>query len=140
MPDIGATIRTLTLADSTVQGLVNTRMFSDVPPEQVAMPAIVYTVIDTVPNEHLGGIVNASRARIQIDCAADTRLQANQLGDAVRLALEKKHRGDQSGQFIHEISLVSGEQYSFLRPEVGSDERRFITTLDFFVTYRTTTS
>jgi len=140
MPDIGATIRTLTLADSTVQGLVNTRMFSDVPPEQVAMPAIVYTVIDTVPNEHLVGIVNASRARIQIDCAADTRLQANQLGDAVRLALEKKHRGVQSGQFIHEISLVSGEQYSFLRPEVGSDERRFITTLDFFVTYRTTTS
>jgi len=67
-------------------------------------------------------------------------LQANELGDAVRLALEKKHRGDQGGQFVHEISLASGEQYSFLRPEVGSDERRFITTLDFFVTYRTTTS
>jgi hypothetical protein len=115
-------------------------MFSDVPPEQVAMPAIVYTVIDTTPNEHLSGIVNASRARVQIDCAADTRLQANQLGDAVRLALEKKHRGNQGGQFINEISMVGGEQYSFLRPEVGSDERRFITTLDFFVTYRTTTS
>lgn len=140
MPDIGATIRTLTLADSSVAALVNTRMFSDVPPEQVAMPVIVYTVIDTLPNEHLAGIVNASRARIQIDCLADTRLQANQLADAVRLALEKKHRGDQNGQFIHEISLASGEQYAFLRPEVGSDERRFITTLDFFVTYRTTTS
>lgn len=140
MPDIGATIRTLTLADSSVSALVNTRMFSDVPPEQVAMPVIVYTIIDTMPNEHLAGIVSASRARIQIDCLADTRLQANELGDAVRLALEKKHRGDQGDQFVHEISLASGEQYSFLRPEVGSDERRFITTLDFFVTYRTTTS
>lgn len=141
MPDIGATIRTVTLENATVSSLIGTRMHADVPPQGVLMPAIVYTVVDTIPYEHLSGIADVSRARIQIDCAANTRSEANALADAVRLALEKQQRGEASdGQFINEINLVTGESYSTIAPEAGSDKRRYVTQLDFFVHYRTTTS
>lgn len=141
MPDIGSTIRTILLADVTVSGLVATRIHSDFPPQGIAMPAIVYSIVDTTAYEHLAGIADVARARIDIQCAADTRTQANSLGDAVRLALEKKVRGEQSdGQFINEINLVTGETTFVVPPETGSDKRRFITQLDFFVHYRTTTS
>lgn len=115
-------------------------MFSDALPQGAGMPAISYFVVDTLPQEHLGGIADVSRARIQIDCFAETRASANDLGNKVRLALEKKHRGDNSGQFINEINLATGERHVFDRPEAGSDKRRYITTQDFYVHYRTTTS
>lgn len=115
-------------------------MHADALPQNVTMPAITYRVIDTVPNEHLGGIADVSKARIQIDCFAKTRGAANALADAVRIALELKHRGDNSGQFINDISLVSGEVHMIDRPELGADERRYITSQDFFVSYRTTTA
>lgn len=139
MPDIGGTIRTKTLATSSVSDLVSTRMYSDVLPQSVTMPAITYTVIDTTPNEHLTGIADVSRARIQIDCFATSRAGANALGDAVRLALEK-YRGTVGTQFINEINLATGERYDIDRSETGSDQRRYISSQDFFVSYRTTTS
>lgn len=140
MPDISATIRALTIADAAVAALVGTRMHSDFLPQKATLPAIVYQVIDTLPHEHLAGIADVSRARIQIDAYADSRTEANDLGNKIRLALEKKHRGDNSGQFINEINLATGEVHSIDRPSAGSDERRFITTHDFYVHYRTTTS
>jgi hypothetical protein len=139
LPDIGATIRTLTLADGTVSGLVSTRMHSDVLPQRASLPAITYSVVDTLPNEHLAGIAALSRARIQIDCYAATRAAANSLADAVRLALAT-HRGTTSGQRISSITMPSGEAYSFDPVEAGSDQRRFVTSMDFYVFYQTTTS
>ena len=139
MPDIGATIRTHTLADATVSGLVSTRMYSDVLPQSVTLPAITYNLPDTIPNEHLAGIVDMSRARIQIDCYATTRTVANSLADAVRLQLET-YRGTVGSQFINNITMPTGESYRFDVPEAGTDRRRYITSQDFFVFYRTTTS
>ena len=140
MPDIAATFRSLLVANINVSNLVGTRVYSDQLVQGASMPAITYFVVDTLPNEHLTGIADVSRARIQVDCYADTRGGANDLADKVRLAMEKQHRGDNSGQFINEISLATGEVHSVDRPEAGSDKRRYITAQDFFVHYRTTTS
>ena len=139
MPDIGGTIRTHVLADAGISATIGTRMYSDFLPQGSALPAITYQVVDTLPNETLSGIADVSRARLQIDSYATTRASANLLADAVRLVLEK-YRGVVSGQFINEINLATGEVYAIDRPASGSDERRFITTLDFYVFYRTTTS
>ena len=140
MPDIAGAIRTLTIADADVAALVSSRMYSDALPQNATLPAVTYFVVDTQPNEHLAGIADVSRARIQIDCFAATRTAANDLANKVRLALEKKHRGDNNGQFINEINLTTGERHLVDRPESGSDKRRYITSQDFFVFYRTTTS
>lgn len=140
MADISATIRTLSIADSDVSALVGTRMYSDVLPQKCTMPAIAYQVISTVANEELVNVTALTRARIQIDCFAKTRGEANQLAEKVRIALHKKHRGNNSGQWIDEISLAGGEEHEFVQPEAGTDQRRFITSQDFFVFYQTTTS
>lgn len=140
MPDISGTIRTITLANEGVSSVVGSRMHSDVLPEKIAMPAIRYLVVDTLPNECLGGIAPISRARLQLDCYAKSRSASVSLANAVRLALEKKHRGDNTGEFIHEISLQEGGRHMFDLPPNGSDQRRYITILEFFVFYTTTTA
>jgi len=138
--DISGTIRTRTLADATVAGLVSTRMYSDALPQVVTMPAISYFVVDTIPQETLTAIASVSSARIQIDCFADTRSAANALADAVRLALEMQNHVTTGSQYILGISLDMGEKHTFDRPEEGSDKRRYVTTQDFIVRYRQTTS
>lgn len=140
MPDISATVRTITLADATVSGLVGTRMYSDTLPQNATLPAITYFVVDTVPSETLTAIANVSKARIQIDCYAATRTDANSLGDAVRLALELYNHTVSGSQYVLAIHMVGGESHTIERSESGSDQRRFVTTQDFHVSYRQTTS
>lgn len=138
MPDITASIRTLTLADATVSGLVATRMYSDVLPQSATMPAITYSMITETPYEHLAGIVSVSQATIQVDCFGATRSSANALADAVRLQLEK-YRGVVGTQQILEINHTSARD-GYDRAESGTDQLRFIRSLDFDIHYRTTTS
>ena len=140
MANIGLTIRTLTIANAGVSALAGSRMYPDALVQNAVLPAIVYQVIDTVATEHLGGIVALATSRIQIDSFATTRAGSVALGEAVRLALQTKHRGDNGGQYIHEISLAAGESYGIDRVSAGSDQRRYIVTTDFLVTYRVATS
>jgi len=136
--DITGSIRTLLLANTSVSALVSTRAYSDVLPQNAAMPALTYSLIVESPNEHLGGIVDLSRATIQVDCFGITRSSANALADAVRIAIEM-YRGTVGTQFINEINYT-GARDGYDRSEAGTDQRRFIRSLDFDVNYRTTTS
>lgn len=140
MTDISGSIRTLTLADASVSSTVGTRMYSDYLRQSATLPAITYFVVDTVTNQHLTGIANASQARIQIDCYAASRSAANSLADDVRRALQGQNHTLAGTQYILDISLPSGEHHGIVPPEEGSDTRQFITSQDFLVTYRTTTS
>lgn len=140
MPDISSTIRTIALADANVSALVGTRMYSDALPQAATLPAVRYQVIDTLPTECLVAIAPVARARLQVDCYATTRSASVSLADTMRIALEKKYQGNNSGQYIHEISLQEGERHAVDRPESGTDQRWYITILEFFVFYTTTTS
>ena len=140
MPDISATIRTMLTSEATVSAVVSTRVRSDILKENETLPAITYFVVDTVPNETLTAIADVSMARIQIDCFAATRSAANSLADGVRLALQKQGRQVVGSQHITDITLPSGERHSVDRAESGSDIRRFVTSQDFNVWYKTTTS
>ena len=140
MPDISATIRTKTLADASISSSVGTRMYSDVLPQNVSLPAITYQVIDTLAHQHLSGIADVAQARIQIDCYAATRSAANALADDVRLALQGQNHTATGSQCILDILMPSGEVHSIDEAESGSDIRRYVTTQDFQVSYRTTTS
>ena len=139
--DISATIRALLVADAGVSA-VTTNVYSDALPQRVTLPAITYFVVSTDP-EHTTGATNIeaiTRARIQVDALADSRSAANSLGHLIRLALDTQGRGDNDGTFVNDILLAEGEKHMFDRPESGSDRRRYVTSQDFFVWYRTTTS
>lgn len=136
MADIGATIRGILVADSDVSAVVSTRIHSDILPQNPTLPAITYHVVITTGGETLSGVQPLFKARIQVNCHAVTRGAANSLAEKVRLALHMQNRGDNSGQFIHDIALASGEAYLISRLEAGSDQRQFVTFQDFYVTYR----
>lgn len=124
--------------DEEVAAFVASRVYSDILPQNAKMPAITYWLIAEQPYEHLSGIVDISKSTVQVDCFGATRESANLLADAVRLTLEK-FRGTVDEQFINEINYVSARD-GFDRPEAGTDERRFIRSMDFDIHYRTTTS
>lgn len=140
MPDIGQTIRDRLVSDPTISGKAGSRVSADALPQSQALPAITYRVIDTVAGEILApGINDVSRARLQVECYASTRGEATELADDVRLSLQS-FKGLIGTQQINGITMATGEQYFDDPVEAGSDSRRYITTQDFFVHYRTTTA
>jgi len=140
MADIGASIRTIILADATIAGEVGTRVHSDLIPQGSTLPAISYRVIDTVPTEHLTGVADIFNARIEIDCHARTRGAANTLANLVRVELQQAIRGTFGGVYIYRIGLQTGEQYMTEPIAEGSDQQRYVTSQDFSVFYRPTNS
>ena len=114
---------------------ITPRVHVNVLPQSVTLPAITYYRISGVSFE---GLVNNSRmaqARFQIDCFADTVAQSDQLGEAVRLVLQK-FQGDVSGQWIQEISLADGPSDEMDPVSAGSNARRYYQSQDFFVFYQ----
>lgn len=140
MADIGASIRSLILADATIAAQVGTRVHSDQIPQGATLPAISYRVVDTVPQEHLTGVADIFNARIEIDCQAQTRGTANTLANLVRAELQQAIRGTFSSVYIYRIGLQTGEQYLTEPIAEGSDQQRYITSQDFSVFYRPTNS
>ena len=138
MADIGLTIQTILAADAGVTALT-TRIHSDFLPQPVSTrTALTVRVIDTLHTHTLIRDSGVARARIQIDSFAQTRTDANALAEAVRLALQSKHSGDNAGVFINEITLAAGDQQIIEPPETAGDQRRFVVSQDYFVFYRVT--
>ena len=74
-------------ANAGVAALVSTRVYPDLIPEKVAIPYIGFERTGSAPATTLEGSVLAERVDIVIACWSATRIQANQIADAVRAAL-----------------------------------------------------
>lgn len=81
-------LRTRLLADSTVSGLVGTRIFPLVIPQGQALPAIAYQRISGVREHTHAGASGLAHPRIQYACVAETFTQARAVADAVRQRLD----------------------------------------------------
>lgn len=140
MADIGADIATYIKADAGISALVGSRVFSDYLPQGKSMPAIVYTVISATPAQTLSSTPSSfSSDRIQVDCYATSRSGANTLAESVRIRMQNTI-GDVGDSTVSAIALENGPYFGFDPAEAGTDQRRFITSLDFFVHHQTATS
>lgn len=74
-------------ADSTIAGLVGTRIYPLVLPEACQYPAITYQLISAVEIYTNDGPLGEVRARIQIDTWAKRYSQAKTVDQAVRASL-----------------------------------------------------
>jgi hypothetical protein len=95
-------LRTFLLADSTVDGLVDTRMYPDALPQAPVMPAIVYTEISAARVPTMDGPDGLPAIRVQIDAWAATALGAQALADAIRQRLDG-HSGAMSSTTVRGI-------------------------------------
>lgn len=81
---IGSSLFSVLSADAGVTALADTRIYPVVMPQGGKLPALVYTVVDDVPENSLAGWTSGlSNARVQIDCYAKGYIAAQTLADAV---------------------------------------------------------
>ena len=132
---IEQSIRKILADDSTVAGLVSSRIYPQVIPQGASMPAITYQQVSCNREFNHDGPADFADFRFQINCWSNTYTQSRSLADAVRAALNgasgKKATGTNSDQHHFFIVILQGEVDLFdYLPDV-KDSRRFAKALDF---------
>ena len=90
------------LSDSTIAALVGTRRALGQLPQNTAYPALVYNVIDGIPQPNVAYKNGAQRAfvRFQINPLAQTVAEIKAIHAAVRNVLDFKHQQTVAGKLI----------------------------------------
>lgn len=81
-------LRTRLLADPTIAGLVGTRIYWKIRPQNSALPAIVLGTVYGARVQSHDGPIDTQGNRIQIDCLATTKAAAINLRNAVIAEIE----------------------------------------------------
>jgi len=82
-------LRTKLLADSTISGLIGTRVYPIVAPQNPIYPFIVYQRISGERYYHLTAAAGRAHPRIRFDVYSNTYLGMKAVADAVRQDLSK---------------------------------------------------
>jgi len=79
---------TILAADVGVTALVGTRIYPDLIPQGKAPPYIGYERVATDPIATIHGTILGTDAGMVVACWAETRIQAEQIADAVAAAMQ----------------------------------------------------
>jgi len=93
---VGAAIRDVLLASAEVQALVGARIYPNKLPQGVTLPAVVFSVVDDVPQNAITG-ATADRlveTRLQVDCYSTSYVEAHTLAAAIDLVVTSLDRVD----------------------------------------------
>lgn len=123
MSNLGEVVRDILLADSTVLGLVSTRIYPLELPLKSSLPALTYSF----PSDPFSTVMRS--ARCQINCWADTFSNRETLKKAVETAL-KFYTGSKRGIDI-EITWPVGS-YDHYKDDTSGF---FYTPIDFKINY-----
>lgn len=123
MSDIGTAVRAYLIAQSGVSNLAGTRVFPDVLPQNVKFPAIACEEFSSTHEHQLSGASGVYHPRVRIDCYAETRIAATNLGNAVRAEMQG-YRGDMGTEFVHS-SLLDGQIKDVIAPKDASQKWRY---------------
>lgn len=89
MADIEAAVYSILTADSTLAALVGTRVYPNVVPQDVALPAVAYQRISTSRvYSHSPGVSQLARPRFQFTSVANSYSDVKAVANAVRGALD----------------------------------------------------
>ena len=105
---IESALRTFLLDDATVAGLVGTRIYPQILPQNPTYPALSFQRVSAVRLRALDGVVGVAQARFQIDCWALTYAQCRALASAVRVRLDG-YRGDMDGIHVGATTLENDQ-------------------------------
>lgn len=134
MADVGNGLRTFLLTRPPVESAVGLRISPEPIEQGTRLPAISYFVIDSESGEDLQGAVGVAHTRIQIDVYAAKRIQANQIADEIRKAIQG-FRGRMGGVFVHGVSAGSAARDSTDAPTDGSDVHRYLRSRDYVISH-----
>lgn len=137
--DIGAELRGHLIGITAISDLVGSRVYPDALPQDSALPAIVYhQILEDFETFVSGDLAQLSRAVLQIEAHADTRLVANSLARLIRDPAVGiiGYRGAWGDATIDTVEIWSGGvRYDTTPPAPGTDSRIYIAATDLKITY-----
>lgn len=104
----GEQVRVKLVADAAVTAIVSTRIYPSFMPQQTRPPALVLTVVDSLPQLSLVSVDETAltNARVQVDCYHRDYSMAHQLAEAVADCLD-----DMSDTDFQAVKLISRDLY-----------------------------
>lgn len=121
MSNVADGYRTYLLTKSTVTDVLGTTsgIFHDNAPQGVTYPIVVLHKIDDVPVQALDGPIDKARALVQVDCRANTRAAADNLGEQIRLVTD--NYSGTMGTHTVTSAVVIDKRATALAPKDGSE-------------------
>lgn len=98
-------LRALLLADAGVAALVGTRVTADRIAQESVRPFVVFARTSSFPVVSVDGAHLRTQASLEVQCWADTRLQADALADAVTTAV----RGEISQRVVERSAAYDAD-------------------------------
>jgi len=135
MTDLNAAIYDYLAATTAVTNLVGTRIRPDLLDDRDQLPALVFW---RVSGRHLdtiqGTFGRLVEARVTIGAYAAKRSKANEVAEAVRLAIIQM-RGTRSGVSVRNVSCDTGQSHYVNLPTDGTEVARYVASQDFLITF-----
>jgi len=123
----------LLTGEATISAMVGSRVYITKAPQKAALPHIVITQMGSDELPALDATPGLRFVDFDIDCRADRSVEAETLGNAVRVFLDD-YTGTAGSQTIGAV-IMNDESTDYEPPTDGSDRGVHITLLDITVQY-----
>ena len=127
---------TLLTGEATISAIVSSRVYVGKAPQKATLPYLVLTQLGSEENTSIDGASGQLRfLTFDIDCKAKTSVQAESLGNAVRVFLDD-YSGT-AGSYTIGAVILNSESDDYEPPTDGSDIGVHVVTLDVEIQYST---
>jgi hypothetical protein len=121
-------------AEATITAICSTRVYVGKAPQAATFPHVIVTQMSSEENASLDGASGQLRfLNFDIDCKAKTSVQAEALGNAVRVYLDD-YSGT-AGSYTIGAVILNDESDDYEPPQDGSDAGVHVVTLDVDIHY-----
>lgn len=138
MTDIAVAVRGYLLDQTDLTDIIGTRMYTDSLPQGATLPAVEMDKLFTTHEFQLSDFAGLAHCRLQFRCYGLTRLVANSIAEAIRASGIVTQKGTTNGVDIRGCRVEEGMTYKVDVPRDGSDERRYVATIDLMIDYTET--
>lgn len=135
MANICLSLRTHLVAQTSITDLISNRMVFDVLAQKMALPAVTLRRVSTTHGHKIDGLSGDCVSRVTFQAFASTRTASSAIADAIRDELNGL-RGTYTNIDILDVVFDSGPEDYTEAPQDGSASHRYITEVDFLVSYR----
>ena len=133
-----AGVRGYLLSKTAITNVVGQRIYTDIMPQNATLPAIAFRKIPTRHEHTLSGCAGIAHCRLQFDCYAATRLQANDIAESIRTTGIVEIKGVTFGCDIRGARVEQGQRNEIEYSKEDSDDHRYVPSLDLEVSYSET--
>lgn len=110
------------------------RVFKGTVPQGVPFPAVTLQAIAGTPDYKLSGEIGDLATIVQVDLYAATELEAEDIGDKIRLAISGYY-GTMGEETVVKSVTIAGDRQLIQQPVDGSGRAGYRKSVDYRITY-----